>query len=227
MKYVVACRTPWFWDVLAERDLGGEMLRIRAPEELTVEALERFGPRYVFFPHWSQIVPTAIVDRFECVCFHATPVPYGRGGSPIQNMIVRGHQETRLTALRMVAEVDAGPVYLQRPVSLLGGLEEIFLRISKTALEMMEDILAREPQPVAQEGTPTVFKRRGPSESAIPIAGSLEAWFDHIRMLDGEGYPRAFVEVGGMRLEFSRPALHRGRLEATVAISPKAGGDPT
>jgi len=223
MKYVVACRSPWFWDALAARSGSGDLLRIESPEALTIEALARFGPRYVFFPHWSQIVPRAIVERFECVCFHATPVPYGRGGSPIQNMIVRGHQDTKLTALRMVAEIDAGPIYLQRPVSLMGNLDEIFIRLSRLTLEMINEMLASEPQPAAQQGEPVVFKRRTPAESAIPTDRDLERWFDHIRMLDGEGYPRAFIEVGGMRLEFARPALRRGYIEATVAISPKDG----
>jgi methionyl-tRNA formyltransferase len=221
MRIAVACRTPWFWDALAARRAAGEVLRISAPEDLTIEALAAFGPRYVFFPHWSHIVPDAIVERFECVCFHSTPVPYGRGGSPIQNMIARGHHETLLTALRMVAEVDAGPVYMQRPLSLLGGLDEIFIRIAKTALDMMDEITARNPTPVAQQGSPVIFKRRAPADSVIPVDGSLETWFDHIRMLDGEGYPRAFIEVGGMKLEFSRAVLRRGRVEATVTISPK------
>jgi methionyl-tRNA formyltransferase len=223
MKYAVACRTPWFWEAFAAARTppAGELLPIHTAEELTTEALERFGPRYIFFPHWSQLVPKTITDRFECVCFHATPVPYGRGGSPIQNMIVRGHQDTSLTALRMVPEVDAGPIYLQRPVSLLGGLDEIFIRIAQTTLQMMSEILTGQPEPTPQVGSPETFKRRSPADSAIPSDGSLQKWFDCIRMLDAENYPRAFVEVGGMKLEFSRPALRLGRLEANVVISPK------
>jgi methionyl-tRNA formyltransferase len=37
-------------------------------------------------------------------------------------------------------------------------------------------------------------------------------------MLDAEGYPRAFLEYGGFRLEFSRSALYDGRIVADVKI---------
>jgi hypothetical protein len=56
-----------------------------------------------------------------------TDVPFGRGGSPLQNLIVRGRRETKLTALRMSREFDAGPVYMKEPLSLEGGAEEIYL----------------------------------------------------------------------------------------------------
>ena len=40
-----------------------------------------------------------------------TDVPYGRGGSPLQNLIVRGYSEIKLTVLQMVKAFDAGLVY--------------------------------------------------------------------------------------------------------------------
>ena len=39
-----------------------------------------------------------------------TDLPYGRGGSPLQNLIVRGHKETKISAIKVVKELDAGPV---------------------------------------------------------------------------------------------------------------------
>jgi methionyl-tRNA formyltransferase len=38
-------------------------------------------------------------------------------------------------------------------------------------------------------------------------------------MLDGEGYPRAFLQHSGFRFEFSRPALYDGRVVADVKIT--------
>ena len=51
-----------------------------------------FYPKYIFFPHWSKKVDTKIVNNYECVCFHETDLPYGRGGSPIQNLILRNQK---------------------------------------------------------------------------------------------------------------------------------------
>lgn len=66
------------------------------------------------------MVPEAVLIAAECVCFHMTDVPYGRGGSPLQNLIVRKHKKTKLTALKMTEEIDAGPVYCKRELSLDG-----------------------------------------------------------------------------------------------------------
>ena len=61
------------------------------PKKLTFTYLKSVKPKYVFFPHWSKKVNSKIINNYECVCFHETDVPYGRGGSPIQNLILRKH----------------------------------------------------------------------------------------------------------------------------------------
>ncbi len=221
--YVVATAKSWnvarYHSTISR--LPGVWHLIEQPGDLTREKLDEINPRYIFFPHWSHKVPDEIVSRYECVCFHATDVPYGRGGSPVQNLIARGHQETVVSALRMVTELDAGPVYSKQPLSLLGGGEEVFLRLATVVAEMIAEIVASEPTPEPQTGEPTVFKRRTPEDSRIPQdMTALESLFDHIRMLDAEGYPPAFLDYGGLRIEFTRPALRTGRIEATVTIIP-------
>ena len=218
-RFAIACRTPWFWDLWALAALPGEWLEIRTPDALTAEALADFDPELVFFPHWSRIVPESIWGRWACVVMHAAPLPWGRGGSPIQNQIARGRTDTELCALRMTGTLDGGPVYARQPVSLLGGGDEIFIRLNKAILDLIAHITVERPQPVPQDGEPTVFSRRRPRHSAVPEGLDLEQLFDQIRMLDAEGYPRAFLEHAGFRFELSRPALRRGRIEADVCIT--------
>ena len=74
--------------------------------------------------------------------------------------------------------------------------------------------------PQVQSGPVTIFKRRKPEESLIPTTPSLNRLHDFIRMLDGEGYPPAFIEHGGYRYEFSQAALYDGRIQADVKITP-------
>ncbi len=177
-------------------------------------------PRYIFFLHWSIRVPDEWLQAHDCVCFHMTDLPYGRGGSPLQNLIQRGHRETKLTALRMVHEMDAGPVYTKRKLSLEGSAEEIYMRADRLCAEIIADLVRDEPAPVPQCGTPVIFKRRHPDQSAVATdIADLQALYDFIRMLDAEGYPRAFIEHGGFRLEFSRAAFHAGRIAADVKIT--------
>ena len=177
---------------------------IADPQELTAERLASVNPRYVFFPHWSHRIDTSVFKQFECVIFHMTDLPYGRGGSPLQNLIARGISETKISALRCVEEMDAGPIYLKNPLSLHGSAEEIFLRAAEVIEDMIVEILNEQPEPVPQQGEPTVFKRRKPEQSNLAGVTTLEEAFDLIRMLDADGYPHAFLKIGPFKLEFTR-----------------------
>lgn len=195
---------------------------IDEPSKLTMEFLREINPRYIFFPHWSKIVPKEITEHYECVCFHETNLPYGRGGSPIQNLIQRGHKETQVTALKMSEVVDGGPIYMKRQTSLHGLAEEIFLRTADLVAEMIAEIVAKQPVPVPQVGDVFSFGRRTPDQSEITRnIGTLEELFDLIRMLDVQDYPHAYLDIGNFRIEFKRPALRTGCIEADVTIKPR------
>ncbi|HYF45090.1 MAG TPA: hypothetical protein VD926_02695, partial [Acidimicrobiales bacterium] len=59
-----------------------------------------------------------------------------------------------------------------------------------------------------------------PNQSALPAdCATLEGLFDHLRMLDADGYPRAFVRHGDVRLELSHARLEDDRVVATVTIA--------
>lgn len=174
-------------------------------EELTYENIDKFKPRYIFFPHWSWIIPKEIYNNFECVVFHMTDLPFGRGGSPLQNLIVGGLMETKISAIRVVKDIDAGPVYLKSNLSLEGTATEIFVRGSEIVFgEMIPRMLSEAIEPKPQEGKPVIFKRRTPSQSDISCLREISKVYDYIRMLDGEGYPRAFVETKELKIEFSQ-----------------------
>ncbi|RPJ12319.1 MAG: methionyl-tRNA formyltransferase [Deltaproteobacteria bacterium] len=192
---------------------------ITDPMDLSFEHLAEINPDYIFFPHWSHRIEKQILNRFDCVIFHMTDLPFGRGGSPLQNLIAQGINETQITALKCVAEMDAGPVYLKRPLSLYGAAQEIYLRASTVIEDMIVDILNNRPASVPQQGEPTIFKRRTPEQSNLAKATSLEEAFDLIRMQDADGYPHAFLEVGPFRFEFTRAARKTDFLLADVRIA--------
>lgn len=212
---------PWNCAMAArlEHRTGRRFALLTQPAELTVETLEKLRPQYVFLPHWSHRIPENVFKNFTCVIFHMTDLPFGRGGSPLQNLIARGIYETKISALRCVEEMDAGPIYLKKPFSLYGSAEEIFLRASEVIENMIVEILEKSPDPMPQEGVPTVFKRRRPEESNLATAQSLEQMFDLIRMLDAEGYPNAFLNVGSFKIKFTRASMKTGQVLADVSIS--------
>ncbi len=221
-SYVFAGCKPWYPPLFEEisRQVPGEWHFAASPEDVTPERVAALAPRYLFFVHWSWKVPPEIFERFECVGFHLGDVPRGRGGSPLQNHILRGRRGTMLSALRMVEELDAGPVYLKEPCSLEGGAEEIYLRQARLACDMIRRICREQPDAQPQQGDPEVFRRRKPAQSRLPEnLPDLGSVHDFVRMLDADGYPKAFLDFGGFRFELSRGALYHGRLRADVTIT--------
>jgi methionyl-tRNA formyltransferase len=227
LSCIVATTKPWNIAQYEKFVAGaeGEWHLVDAPEALTPELIERIRPRYVFFPHWSWKVPAEIFDATECVLFHMTDLPFGRGGSPLQNLIAGGATVTKVSAVRMTSEIDAGAIYLKRPLSLDGAADDIFRRLSLLVFEMIAEIVATNPIAVPQVGAPTYFKRRTPDQSALPDAATPRTLFDHIRMLDADTYPRAFLDFGRWRMEFSRAALSEDGVTANVSIRTRSEGE--
>lgn len=218
-SYIVASCKEWHREDFTrfEKTCQGTWRYVAGREELG-KALQDLAPRYIFFLHWNWIVPPSVWQRHECVCFHMTDVPYGRGGSPLQNLILNGNTETKLAALRMNAEMDAGPVYAKREVSLQGRAEEIYGRVGQVCWDMIRWMVNTEPEPVAQSGHVTTFVRRRPEQSHLPHTGSVNQLYDFIRMLDAPTYPLAFVQHGEFRLEFSHAELADEEIRANVVI---------
>lgn len=215
--YVFASCKTWhraYFDTLSQ-ERHAHWIWVSQPAEL-VNVLDRTNPRYIFFLHWNWLVPKSVWERHECVCFHMTDVPYGRGGSPLQNLIVAGHSQTKLTALRMVEEMDAGPVYTKKDLDLSGTAQEIYVRAGALSAEVIRWMISVEPEPVPQSGEPVTFRRRIPEQSRLPDSGDVAYLYDFIRMLDADSYPHAFLDYGDFRLEF-RKAQH-GDMELSAQV---------
>ena len=191
-----------------------------ASEQLTPDSVLEIDPDWIFVPHWSHFIPESIWERWPTVIFHMTDLPYGRGGSPLQNLIQRGHTTTKLTALSCCEELDAGDIYLQESLGLHGTAEEIFLRTDSLVEQMIADIARDNPIPQPQQGEPVFFKRRHPSQSDLAQCpkNDLKTWYDYIRMLDADGYPPAYIDCNGFRLEFTRVSQRSDGLVADVKI---------
>ena len=218
--YVFAGCKPWHMENfrMLRKKCHEQWIYVSHPHSL-VSVLAKNRPRYIFFPHWSWKVPRSIWLNHECVCFHMTDVPYGRGGSPLQNLILRGHTKTKITALRMAGEMDAGPVYIKRNLSLRGRAQDIYKRAGKICASMVRQIVKQQPKPFPQKGRVVKFQRRKPNESRLPKLGTLSRWNNWIRMLDADTYPRAFLEYGDFRLELHSAVDRKSTLEAKVVIS--------
>lgn len=214
---LIAADQGWHSDLFLARKPGdsNKWSYVSNQKELETK-LNSISPRYIFFLHWSEIIPESIWNRFECVCFHMTDLPFGRGGSPLQNLIMRGVQQTKLTAFKIEKELDAGPIYTKRDLSLDGNAEEIYLKAASLSWDIIQWIVDNKPSPVPQKGFVEKFTRRTPKQSVIPSFFKLRNIYDHIRMLDAPSYPKAYIEYGELLLEFSKAQFDGEDLTASV-----------
>ena len=218
-NYIVATIKPWNIEAFHSysKTLPGNWTLITEPGQLTPALIDSLQPEFIFFPHWSWHIPNSVYSKANCILFHMTDLPFGRGGSPLQNLIAQGLSETKLSAIKVEAELDNGDVYLKAPLSLSGSAQQIFARMAELSWQMITQIIQEKPEPRPQQGQATYFTRRKPEQSQLP--DSFNQLYDHIRMLDADSYPTAYLDIGDYRLEFSDAKPTGSTLEAKVKIT--------
>lgn len=217
-KYVIASSKDWFHLKNMNNELRDRLFFLDKKEDLTIKNLEKISPRFIFFPHWNWFISEDIFNNFECVVFHTAPLPYGRGGSPIQNLILNGHREAPVCSLMVNGTLDGGPIYIKETVSLEGSLTQIFERINLSINKQINQIIENEPKPKAQKGEVVTFKRRNNLDNKIPINSKLLDFYDRVRMLDHPEYPKSYIEHGTLRFEFENCFLEDNELVAKVKV---------
>ena len=102
MAYIFCAYRDWaieLYELLSKRYKS--MILLSNPKKLTLNYVKKINPEFIFFPDWSWIVPQVIIENYKCICFHESDLPKFRGGSPIQNQIIRGIKKTKTTAFFM------------------------------------------------------------------------------------------------------------------------------
>ncbi len=187
------------------------VILLKNPKKLTLSYIKKIDPKLIFFPDWSWIIPKTILENFKCVCFHESDLPKFRGGSPIQNQIIRGVKKTKTTAFIMNDKIDSGDILLKKHLSLEGTLDEIFQRMIKNDYEMIINIIKGNYKIRKQGGHPTYYKRRKPEESELNLNKSKQYIYNFIRMLS-DPYPNAFIKYNKHKIVFKSAEFENGRL---------------
>lgn len=221
-KIAVVAKFDWYLEDAKHTFLNTqiEVTTFRSLRELSfgLEANSNFD--FIFFPHVSEIIPKEIYENFLCIGFHTGDLPADRGGSPIQNKILTKRYITNVSAFRITEEIDGGPIYSQHVIDLSEGtIIDILHNLSKICAKIIFDIVLNPPIPIYQNGKVEVKIRRKPIDSLLPQNSvGLRSLYDHIRMVDGLDYPRAFIKWGDNIIEFTSAKIEDGKLTASCEI---------
>ena len=106
---------------VAERTgpLGIELFQ---PENVNDEAArERISaarPEAVLICAYGALIREPLLSEHEMLNVHPSLLPRWRGAAPIERAIEAGDEETGVTIMRPIAELDAGPIAVQRPEAI-------------------------------------------------------------------------------------------------------------
>ena len=218
MRFIICDSKGWF-NLNSDIQKKNQIKLITKKSDLNIELLKNFNPRYIFFIHWSWIVDAKIYSSYESIVFHTAPLPYGRGGSPIQNLIMRGFKSSPVCALKMTKELDSGPIYSKIEISLEGSLNTIFKRLNNAINDLIRKIITKKIIPIEQVGSAFLFKRLTEKDNEIPCNLNLEEIYDRIRMLDDDKYPNAYIKYGDNKIEFYDAKYKNNSLSVSCKIT--------
>jgi methionyl-tRNA formyltransferase len=198
----------------AARLLGLELYQ---PESVnSEEALERVGlarPDSVCICAFGALIKDPLLSAYPMLNVHPSLLPRWRGAAPIERAIEAGDAETGVTIMRPVAELDAGPICLQRPLAIAPDDDygSLGRRLAELGGELLVETLDDSPECHEQpsEGVTIAPKiapedrRLDPELSAAQLARRVQALTPHvgtyIELPDGErlGVRRAAAATGG------------------------------
>ena len=178
---------------------NGSVVIISNYDEYSDEFVKEYHPDIILFYGWSWIISKSIVSTYKCIMLHPSKLPKYRGGSPIQNQIIRGESDSAVTLFLMNENMDSGPIVFQESMSLSGTINDIFNRIEELGYKGTMEFLDSPTNGVIQiEKNATYFERRTEEQSEITIKElkeqSAEYIYNKIRMLQ-DPYPNAFIHA--------------------------------
>jgi methionyl-tRNA formyltransferase len=186
----------------------GRALAIQQPEKLdagALEALTSLRPDLALVVAYGHILRDDFIaaPRLGTLNLHASLLPLYRGASPIQTAVACGDRETGMTLMRIVRELDAGPVADVERVAILplDTALEIEAKLAAAAIPLVARAIPRlaqgelEFQP--QDGSRASFCRRlSKADGVLDFSATAASLAARINGL--HPWPSVTVELAGV-----------------------------
>lgn len=176
---------------------------------------------------YGKLLPDAVLatPRHGVVNVHASLLPRYRGAAPIQRAVIAGERETGVTMIRLVREMDAGPMLASatRPI----GEHETSTEVARELAAMGADLLLATVQGIAAGRARETPQDHALATYAPPLAredGRID-WTQPARALHDlvrglHPWPPAFAFLDGARYLIRRTAPHAGPTAGREPASP-------
>jgi methionyl-tRNA formyltransferase len=184
---------------------------VRLADAAFLEALGAFRPDLGVVAAYGRILSDAVlaVPRLGMVNVHASLLPRYRGAAPVHRAVMAGERETGVTIMRVVRELDAGPMLatVVRPIGPDETSDEVERELAAAGAALLVatvDRMATGPvEEIPQDhATATYAPRITRGDGVIDWSRTAGAIHDQIRGL--YPWPHAFSYLDGRRIIFLR-----------------------
>jgi methionyl-tRNA formyltransferase len=160
---------------------------------------------------YGVLIPRPLLDRALWLNVHPSLLPKWRGAAPVERSLMAGEDETGVSIIKLVEELDAGPLAAQEsfPVGAEDDAGAVYAKAAETAARLLDDVLGREPDFREQEGEATYAAKIGAADREVDLTRPEDA-LNRIRALSPHIGARA--ELQGRPLTIWKARIDGGRL---------------
>jgi len=151
-----------------------------------------------FFYGWSWKIPNQYHSAHLSVTLHPGWLPNDKGGSPLQNQIRMGRESTAVNIMKIEEALDSGPIYSREVISLLGMIEEVWLRMVSAGILLTRKFLLEFPDSIENYESNgelgSYYSRVKPIDSEIKLDNMTAEQIFNIVRAHNEQDPNSYVE---------------------------------
>jgi methionyl-tRNA formyltransferase len=202
-----------------------------APAKLTalsrgipvVESLdEPLDAETIVLVAYGRLIPRALLERHLWLNVHPSLLPRWRGAAPVERAIMAGDADTGVTVIKLVEELDAGPIAAQLsfPIGPEDDTGAVYTRAAETGVELLEQVLPSPsftPQP---EAGVTYAEKLTAADRELDLSRPAEELERRVRALSPHIGARAVVD--GRELTIWRARVEDAEL-VPVEVQPAGG----
>lgn len=191
--------------------------RLKAPEVL--QALGDLHADLGVVAAYGKILPEAVlqVPRLGMINIHASVLPAYRGAAPVHRAVMAGERETGVSIMRVVRELDAGPVFAiaRRPIDeheTSADVERALAEIGTSlCVRVIDDLAAGRASEAPQDASQATYAPRLTKEDGL-LDWSRPARDLHNQIRGLHPWPHAESVLEGHRVLILRSAIEEERL---------------
>jgi methionyl-tRNA formyltransferase len=173
---------------------------------------------------YGKLIPQTIIDLFPfgIINIHPSLLPFYRGPSPIETAILNGDKETGVSIMKLTAEMDAGPIFVQKPIDLTGNesKDDLYERLASLGIETLinnlPEIISGTMAPYPQDDSKATYCHRLDKSMSVLNTSTKTALECYNQVRAFLGFPKSKLVIENLNCTIT---------EVSVSDQPKSAVD--